>query len=333
MKEKKSALVSIVMGTYKRSHIIGRTLKSLLGQSYSNIEVVIVDDNQPGETEEIAKTQKVIESFNDPRVKYVKNYVNLGHPANFRKCFDQVRGEYFMLYSDDDELLDGALEEMVVFLESNPTASLAHGYDIFKYPDGTIFEEPFKIDLTGPVDARLYFESQIRYDGKHSWSQSSVLYRTDFMKYHNVPVVDNYMWDAVFHAGYLLHSREVGHIRKHLCIRNEEYRHTGRHSEAFEFHAFIEVDYMMLRFVKQNEALLISKNYDVRKLKKVISWKLLKQFVHVRNFEHALFCLRTSLLELSSIYLSLILWLPVKLISVFFGKVSGLNHKIRRKGI
>ena len=329
MEQKSIPMVTIVMGTFKRSHIIGRTLKSILVQSFRDFEIVIIDDNYVTEKEEITNTRKVIEEFNDPRIRYIKNHTNLGHPANFRKCFDEIRGVYFILYSDDDEMVnEGILETMVSYLEQNQTASLVHGYDIFKYPDGTSYEVPFAINETKLLESRIYLQSQLLYEDKYNWSQSAVLYRTDFMRYHQIPVVHNYMWDSVFHASYLLHSKDIGHINQYFCIRNEELRHTGRNSEAFNFHAFIEVDYMMLKFIKDNEALLISKNYKVNKLKKAVAWKMTRQFVHVTNFNHAIFCLKLALKELLSLYFTYMAWLPIKIIAIVYGKFTALKYKL-----
>lgn len=323
-------LVTIVFGTYKRSHIIGRTLESLVNQSFKDIEIVIIDDNHTENHEEINKTKEVVNSFNDPRIKYFKNAENLGHPAVFRKCFDHITGKYFMLFSDDDELCEGMLEAMVNFLEINSVATLVHGNDIFKYPDGTVHHIPLIFNETRLVDSEIYLNSHLNYDDKFNWSQSAVLYRAEFMKYNKVPIVDNYMWDLSFHSHYLLHSKSIGYINKHICIRNEEVRYTGRLSESFLFHRKIEIYYLILKFIADNQPLLIIRGFAVNKLRIKISVKLLKEFIHISKFSHAVFCLELALKNILKVCLTLILWVPFKIVSLTYGKLTAVMSLMKK---
>ncbi len=67
-----SALVSVIIPTYKRSEFLERAISSILTQSYHNIEIVVVDDNDP-DSEYREATEVRIQAINDNRVKYVKN--------------------------------------------------------------------------------------------------------------------------------------------------------------------------------------------------------------------------------------------------------------------
>ena len=62
-------LVSILVPTHNRQWLLPRTLQSLVGQSYKNIEIVLVND--AGED-----VQEVVDKFNDPRIKYFQNEKN-----------------------------------------------------------------------------------------------------------------------------------------------------------------------------------------------------------------------------------------------------------------
>jgi glycosyltransferase involved in cell wall biosynthesis len=322
-------LVTIVFGTYKRSHIIGRTLTSLINQTCKDFEIVIIDDNHPENIEEVTNTKQVIDAFNDTRIHYFKNTQNLGHPAVFRKCFDHVKGKYFMLFSDDDELHEEALQLMVNLLETTPEACLAHGADSFKYPDGTFVQNPLPFDEIKTIDTHTYLKSHFAYDDKFNWSQSAVLYRTEHMRYNKVPVVDNYMWDLVFHCHYLLHGKKVGSINKHLCIRNEEIRYTGRLSGNILFYRNVEIFYMISRFINEHAPILIAKGFSVNELRLKNSFRMLQEFIHIKNFQHSLFCLEIALKDLLKLAFLYVLWLPVKLISVIYGKITAVFSLIK----
>ena len=66
-------LVSVVVPTFNRSRYLAGALRSALAQTYANIEVIVSDD---ASTEDVYRT--TVAGFSDPRIKYVRNPVNLG---------------------------------------------------------------------------------------------------------------------------------------------------------------------------------------------------------------------------------------------------------------
>ena len=101
-KKGKSPLVSICIPTYKRHNSIGKVLSNVLKQSYENIEIIVIDDNNPNSSER-KLTEEVIRSFDDKRIKYVKNIDNLGASYSRNVGIEQARGEYLAFLDDDDE--------------------------------------------------------------------------------------------------------------------------------------------------------------------------------------------------------------------------------------
>lgn len=91
-------LVSIGLTTYNRPQALSNALKRLLSQTYTNIEVLIADDN-PGSTE----NEKAVEPFlSDSRVKYLRKDLNEGMNINFGFALSHAKGKYFMWAADDD---------------------------------------------------------------------------------------------------------------------------------------------------------------------------------------------------------------------------------------
>ncbi len=90
-------LVSVVVPTYNRAHLIGRTLASILAQTYAPVEIVIVDDGSTDGTRELIAR----DYGGDARVRYV--YQDNGGPASARNAgFAHVRGDYVALLDSDD---------------------------------------------------------------------------------------------------------------------------------------------------------------------------------------------------------------------------------------
>jgi len=90
-------LVSIGIPTYNRAQGNLRTVvERALGQTYTNIEVIVSDNCSSDNTAEL------LQSFDDPRLRYFRQETNIGPNNNFNYCLDQARGEYFLLFHDDD---------------------------------------------------------------------------------------------------------------------------------------------------------------------------------------------------------------------------------------
>jgi glycosyltransferase involved in cell wall biosynthesis len=90
--------VSFVVPCYKLGHHLSECINSILSQSYRDIEVLIMDDCSPDNTAEVAN------SFQDSRLRYVRNETNLGPLRNYNKGISLTRGRYVWLISADDYL-------------------------------------------------------------------------------------------------------------------------------------------------------------------------------------------------------------------------------------
>jgi glycosyltransferase involved in cell wall biosynthesis len=107
--------VSFVVPCYKLAHLLPECVESILAQTYSNVEVLILDDCSPDNTMEVART------FTDTRISYVRNERNLGHLANYNKGIRLSRGEYVWLISADDRLRKPyIIERYVRCMEEHP---------------------------------------------------------------------------------------------------------------------------------------------------------------------------------------------------------------------
>ena len=89
-------LVSVIIPTYNRSSFLKEAIQSVLNQSYNNFEIIVIDDGSEDETE------KVIQSFNDSRIKYLKRE-HTGSPAFIRNQGMKIaKGEYIAFLDSDD---------------------------------------------------------------------------------------------------------------------------------------------------------------------------------------------------------------------------------------
>ena len=90
--------VSIIIPAYNAQDFIGRTIKSILDQSYSNFEIIVVDDNSTD------ATISIVEQITDARIKLIKLDKNAGGPAKPRNVGLQNSTGEVVAFCDSDDL-------------------------------------------------------------------------------------------------------------------------------------------------------------------------------------------------------------------------------------
>jgi len=113
------ALVSVIIPTYNRPAYLKEAIQSAVKQSYQNIEI-IVSDNCSSDN-----PRKIVESFQDSRIRFFRNETNLGMFFNTINTFKKARGKYVASLLDDDIWNEDFLERLVPPLEANSDLVLA----------------------------------------------------------------------------------------------------------------------------------------------------------------------------------------------------------------
>lgn len=111
--------VSILIPTYNYAHYIGEAIESALNQTYTDFELIIIDDQSKDNTDEV-----VARYLSDPRVSYHKNKFNLGLAGNFNEALKYATGEYIKYLLADDVFHPTLLEKMVPVMDEHPTVML-----------------------------------------------------------------------------------------------------------------------------------------------------------------------------------------------------------------
>ena len=114
-------LVSILVPTYNRELFIEACIRSALAQTYTNIEVVVVDNCSTDQT--LAICQRLAQE--DYRVKVFQNAENIGPVRNWARCAELATGEYAKVLFSDDVLLPQCVEQLVKAIQQ-PGVGLAY---------------------------------------------------------------------------------------------------------------------------------------------------------------------------------------------------------------
>ncbi len=104
----KKILFSVLVPLYNTpENYLRQMIESVIAQTYENWELCLAD----GSDDEHGYVRTVVESYNDPRIRYEKLAENLGISGNTNKCFDMAKGDYIGLFDHDDILHPCALYE------------------------------------------------------------------------------------------------------------------------------------------------------------------------------------------------------------------------------
>lgn len=109
-----SPFISVVMPVYNGEKYLCEAIDSILNQTFKDFEFIILND---GSTD---KTEEIILSYEDPRIKYVKNEVNLQIVKTLNKGIALAKGKYIARMDADDISLPQRFEKQLHFMESNP---------------------------------------------------------------------------------------------------------------------------------------------------------------------------------------------------------------------
>lgn len=127
--------VSILIPVYNRENFIGECIESALNQSFSDIEVIVVDNASSDNTWEICQKY----AARDSRVRIFSNEINIGPVLNWQRCIDEAKGLYGKLLFSDDLIEPDYLEKTIPFLIGNDVG--------FVFTSVTIGREPGKGDI------------------------------------------------------------------------------------------------------------------------------------------------------------------------------------------
>jgi len=114
-------MISIIIPTYNRADVLSRAVDSVLRQSVTDWELIIVDDGSKDSTDDLVK--KYLE---DSRVRYIKHAKNSGQNAALNTGIASARGEYCAFLDSDDEWLPLMLEKQLDNFNSKPNIGCSY---------------------------------------------------------------------------------------------------------------------------------------------------------------------------------------------------------------
>lgn len=218
--------VSVVIPTFNRAGLLGEAIASVLRQSYSNLEVIVVDD---GSTD---STADVVTSFADERLILLRQE-NRGRSAARNRAIAKARGRYIAFLDSDDVYLEHKLEKQVDYMESHPDVGMTYTSALCIDGNGDLLAHKYEATISGKIYKDIAFfmpvtvtlptvmvrrevfdavgdfdECMYRFEDTDMWRRIS--------KSYSVGAIPEYTCKLRTHAGNCLTAQDPDQIRSAL---------------------------------------------------------------------------------------------------------------------
>jgi glycosyltransferase involved in cell wall biosynthesis len=202
-----SPRVTVLVPTYNRAALLRRALDSVLKQTYRELSVLISDNASEDDTATVCESYAAA----DPRVRYVRQPVNLTPVPNFSWLLSNADTEFVLLVADDDWLAPDYVERCLAIMDGDPSLAIVTGVN--HYADDDVRQQLVRnLDLTETSAPRRV----LRY--LHgSWSSSAFygLMRTSAVR-PALPIANVMGSDWIFIAAVVFAGRAVTTAETHL---------------------------------------------------------------------------------------------------------------------
>ena len=209
MSEYITGLVSVVMPTYKRSEMLSRAIDSVLSQTYTNIELLLVNDNEPDDDYTRELQRRVVIYNSDSRFKLILQDKHVNGAVARNVGIRRAQGEYVAFLDDDDWWEPNKIEEQVKELSKldeswGGVSCKFTQYDknrnvigkSEKYPDGYIYKDILYLlsDVaTGTLLLRRNAFDTTRYFDEKLLRHQDLQLLVDFTSKYKLKEVDQYL--------------------------------------------------------------------------------------------------------------------------------------------
>jgi len=106
--------ISVIIPTHNRPELLKEAISSVLAQTYRDFEIIVIDDGLA------QRADRVIDDFNDPKIKYIKHEKSKGGAAARNTGIKNSTGEFIAFLDDDDKWLTKKLEIQMGEFENTP---------------------------------------------------------------------------------------------------------------------------------------------------------------------------------------------------------------------
>ena len=260
-------LVSILIPVYNTEKYIGQCIKSVLDQTYDNLEVIIVNDNTPDKSIDIVND--VINSYKEqrhelPKIKIINHYKNRGLTGCRNTGLEHANGEYIVFLDSDDYLNVDSIQLLV-------SVALKTDADIVRSDYNAIFEDGREVyhTLSIPTDKNGYINAAVNWCSIPCsvWAN---IYKKSLFDDNNIKFIEGYSMGEDYYINSIVAFYVTKIVMLHESTYNYRINPTSMTKKFSYNHANDLIKYVtsIEEFYKhKNEYPLFKKNIDIAKIK------------------------------------------------------------------
>jgi len=206
-------MVSVLMPTRDAENYVGDAIRSILRQSFTDFEFIIIDDGSAD------RTPEVVAGFADSRISFRRHESSKGISARRNELISRVSGKYFAWIDNDDESHPRRLELQVSLMEKNPSVGVCGTWmETFGADAGYIHKHESSHD---ELRCQVLFEPPV--------ASPSCMFRTELLKRYPEPYDPSFVFAADYDLiARLIRATEFANIP---LVLHRYRRHPGQTSE------------------------------------------------------------------------------------------------------
>lgn len=217
-------LVSVLLCTYNDEKYIAETINSILRQTYTNFEFIIVNDGSSD------KTESVIKSFSDSRIK-LYNKANTGLIDSLNYGISKCHGIYIARIDGDDVALPNRIMTQVNFMISHPHIDVSGSNVIYVNNKGKKIGRSYLPNLDEDIKMYSFFSSPMIHP--------SVIIKTEVLTRYNYSydyfVAEDYeLWLRLLNTGYKIYNLKQPQIKYRIHGQNISFTKMGNVRRSFD---------------------------------------------------------------------------------------------------
>lgn len=242
--------VSVIMPVYNAEAYVEEAVMSILNQTFSDIELLIIDDKGQD------NSMEVIKSIKDPRIKIFTNDVNRGIAYATNVGLENAQGKYIALMDDDDVAMPDRLETEFTYLEAHPDIDVVGGADMTIDENGKVISFYQEV-ICNPkrIKAELLFRDRIH--------NATSMFRRDFVERHHLRYKDGFLgmqdfkfWTECAAYGKLANIDKVfSHWRQHKSNTTMQAKEHYEEQRRIKFAEILRESLRMQGFVLTEQEL------------------------------------------------------------------------------
>ncbi len=190
MKKNNDPIVSVILPTYNRAQFLWDAIYSVLNQTFSGFEIIVVDDGSTDNTEQIIK------KFLDPRIIYIKQ-INQGRSHARNTAIKVSRGKYITFLDSDDLYLPNKLEIQVNYLNNHKKVDMVYTSAYCIDANGKKLKENYQAFNSGNIYNLIAFYRPITITLPTVMIRRNLLNKVDLFDENMVRFEDTDMWRRI----------------------------------------------------------------------------------------------------------------------------------------